>query len=144
MGQVRTDSCETGCSMDWGSGSPRNPENQHLGLAGTYTGAQLPEAAAPGGQEEGLTDRVMFHVKQSELASATWLDSMFHVERHAQASSANVPHGTLYGLSSALICKDSDDVPRETCCILVLRLLDFRWRGDIWLESSPSQTKKVE
>jgi hypothetical protein len=35
-------------------------------------------------------------------------------------------------------------VPRETPCILDAPLLDFRSRGNIWLESLPSRTKKVE
>ena len=35
-------------------------------------------------------------------------------------------------------------VPRETSCIRESSLLDFRWRGIIWLGSSRLQIKKVE
>ncbi len=54
----------------------------------------------------------------------------------------SVSHGTIRPPESDF--HRQNVVPRETSCILDPPLLDFRSRGNIWLESLPSRTKKVE
>jgi len=146
MGGVATDSSKTSYSLDRRSRPARNPEDRHLGLARADCGASFLAAPPFGGDQRNPRPSLLL------LLDRTWLFSLNRDASERRCSTWNkltpilsmnsgkCSHGTFF-LPSHFAA--SIRVPRETSCILESSLLDFRWRGIIWLESSQLQIKRA-